>query len=367
MLIDLPDDDTLYRALLDRDAAFDGQAFVGVRTTGIFCRLTCPARKPKRENCTFYPSPAACLQAGFRPCKRCHPMRPAADADPCINALLEALEADPAYRWTEGAVAARGFAPSTVRRVFKRQFGMTFLEIARQRRLGEGFLAMADGDKVIEAQHAAGFASASAFRDAFARLLGRAPGHMQDDALLRAHWIRSPLGDMVAISSRTHLHLLEFLERKALKTEIARLEKDTRGRIGLGRFEPSAQVQVELNEFFTGKRAQFDTPLAYSGSGFAQAVWDALRRIPAGHTRSYAQLAAQLGRPEAVRAVARANGANQIALLVPCHRVLGADGALTGYGGGLWRKQKLLEVERQYRDQPPVRSCASISALPSGS
>ena len=264
-------------------------------------------------------------------------------------------------------MAARGFAPSTVRRVFKRQFGMTFLEIARQRRLGEGFLAMTGGDRVIDAQHAAGFASASAFRAAFARLLGRAPGQMQADAILRADWIRTPLGDMVAVASRSHLHLLEFLERKALKSEIARLEKDTRGRIGLGRFDPSAQAQVQLNAYFAGTRDSFDIPLAYAGSGFAQTVWDELRRIPAGHTRSYAQIAARIGRPEAVRAVARANGANQIALIVPCHRVLGADGSLTGYGGGLGRKQKLLEVERQYRDQPPVRSCASISALPSGS
>lgn len=349
MLFDLPDHDTLYRALLDRNAIYDGQVYVGVATTGVFCRLTCPARKPKSENCTFYASVQACIDAGYRPCRRCQPLQPMAAADPLIGQLLVALEERPDHRWSEADVADAGFDPSTVRRSFKRQFGMTFLEMARQRRLRDGFTTLAQGGKVVEAQLDASFGSASAFRAAFARLLGRAPGDLDPDPMLKADWVITPLGDMISVSSRSHLHLLEFMDRKALASELGQLEKRTKGRLGIGQTDPGAQIKSELKAFFDGQAARFSTPLAFGGSPFAQSVWEALRRIPPGETCSYSELACCIGRPTATRAVAQANGANHIALVVPCHRVIGADGALTGYGGGLWRKQKLLEIERHYR------------------
>ena len=349
MLFDLPDHATLYQALLDRNADYDGQAYVGVSTTGVSCRLTCPARKPKPENCTFYTSVGACSEAGFRPCKRCHPLAPIASADPAIAALLSALDERPAYRWSEADIARMGFDLSTIRRSFKRQFGMTFLELARQRRLREGFSTLSDGGKVIEAQIDAGFNSASAFRASFAQLLGRAPGTLDDTPMLFADWVQTPLGDMISVSSASQLHLLEFVDRKALRTELAKLDRLAKGKIGIGQTEPGQQIKLELDAFFDGRSATFTTPLAYHGSPFTQSVWDQLRQIPAGVTRSYSDIAARIGRPSAVRAVARANGANQIAIVVPCHRVIGADGSLTGYGGGLWRKQKLIEIERHYK------------------
>ncbi|MDH0873988.1 hypothetical protein N5C81_28065 [Rhizobium pusense] len=128
MLFDLPDPETLYAALLARNERFDGQVFVCVASTGVFCRLTCPARKPKRENCTFYPTIGECVEAGYRPCKRCHPLQAAALADPTIAALLHALDMRPGRRWSENHVIKLGYDPSTVRRSFRRQFGMTFLE-----------------------------------------------------------------------------------------------------------------------------------------------------------------------------------------------------------------------------------------------
>ena len=348
MTDDLPDPDRLYQALLDRDPAYDGRVFVAVSSTGIFCRLTCPARKPRRENCTFHTSVGACLAAGYRACLRCHPM---ADDDPLLTRLLAALEARPAHRWTEADVAALGIDPSTARRAFRRRYDITFLEMARLRRLHEGFVTLREGGRVIEAQLDAGFASASAFRAAFARLMGRAPGKPGRDVALRADWIATPLGDMIAVGCRERLHLLEFAERRALPGELRRLARRMGGEIGIGRSDPVAQVAGELAAYFAGQGARFDTPLALHGSEFALAVWQALREIPKGETRSYAALARALGRPDAVRAVARANGANQLAIVVPCHRVLGSDGALTGYGGGLWRKQRLLEIERA---RPPA-------------
>lgn len=349
MLFDLPDPDTLYAALLARNESFDGEAFVCVSTTGVFCRLTCPARKPKRENCTFYPTIGQCIEAGFRPCKRCHPLQAAALADPTIAALLQELDKRPYLRWSEDHVAKLGYDLSTVRRSFKRQFGMTFLEMARQRRIREGFETLALGGKVITAQHEASFDSASAFRAAFARLLGKSPAELQSDKLLRATWIPTPLGDMIAVSSRNHLHLLEFVDRKGLPAELKKLERNSKEGIGIGTMPPSEQAAAELAEYFAARSARFLTPLAAPASAFTQHVWDALRQIPAGETRSYSDIARQIGHPAATRAVARANGANQIAIMIPCHRVIGADGSLTGYGGGLWRKQRLIEIERDLK------------------
>ena len=359
MLFDLPDFDTLYSALLARDERYDGQAFVCVSSTGVFCRLTCPARKPKPEHCTFHATIGQCVEAGFRPCKRCHPLQAAALDDPRIPALLRELDARPGLRWSEELLQRMGYDLSTVRRSFKRHFGMTFLEMARQRRLRDGFNTLATGGNVITAQHQASFESASAFRSAFARLLGCAPAALDADGLLRATWIPTPLGDMIAVSSRTHLHLLEFVDRKGLPGELKRLQASIKVGIGMGVMPPSEQAARELDDYFATRSDRFETPLAMTGgSDFTQEVWRILREIPAGETRSYSDIARQMGRPTAVRAVARANGANQIALMIPCHRVIGADGSLTGYGGGLWRKQRLIEIERDLK-QNKHRNSAS--------
>jgi len=349
------DFDTLYEALLNRDPSYDGRVYVCVASTGIFCRLTCPARKPKRENCTFYETVAECIDAGFRPCKRCRPTTPQASADPVVKPLIEALEGKPGYRWREPDIVRMGLDPSTVRRAFKRHFGMTFQEMARQRRLQEGFSTLAEGGKVIDAQITAGFESPSAFREAFAKILGQAPGTFSQDPMLFADWVPSPLGPLIAVTDRTQLHLLEFLDRRALPAEFRKLQGFAKGNIGFGRTEITDQIQDELRLFFDGSSGVFETKLALHGSTFTRDVWRELLKIPAGGTRSYSELARELGRPEAVRAVARANGANQIAIVVPCHRVLGADGSLTGYGGGLWRKQRLIELERSYSsNQNPI-------------
>jgi AraC family transcriptional regulator, regulatory protein of adaptative response / methylated-DNA-[protein]-cysteine methyltransferase len=348
MLMIQPDFNSLYEALIKRDPSFEGRYYVCVSSTGIFCRLTCPARKPNRENCSFHETVSQCLEAGFRPCKRCHPTMPEASGDPLISSLVSAIENRPEYRWGEPNLARLGFDPSTVRRAFKRQFGMTFLEMARQRRMQEGFSTLAGGGKVIEAQITAGFESPAAFRDAFVKLLGQAPGSFSRSPLLFVDWVSSPLGPLIAITDNTQLHLLEFLDRKALPAEFKKLFANAREKIGLGRTEVTDQIQEELDRFFEGTGGVFLTRLALHGSQFTRDVWRELLKIPAGETRSYSELAQRLGRPEAVRAVARANGANQIAIVIPCHRVLGADGSLTGYGGGLWRKQKLIELEKTY-------------------
>jgi AraC family transcriptional regulator of adaptative response/methylated-DNA-[protein]-cysteine methyltransferase len=176
--------------------------------------------------------------------------------------------------------------PSTMRRALKRQFGMTFLELARQRRLREGFETLVSGEKVINAQIDAGFESPSAFRAAFARLLGCAPNELKPGRFLCASWIATPLGDMVAVASPHHLHLLEFVDRKALPTELRKLQSTTNEPIGLGSPAPIEQAKEELDAYFAARSAVFETPLYLAGSAFARRVWSALREIPPGETRS---------------------------------------------------------------------------------
>ena len=339
--------DAMYTAFISKDKSYDGRAYVGVISTGIFCRFTCPARKPKAENCRFFSSISECLEAGFRPCKRCRPLGPEAQSDPVVKALTAVLEKDPLVRWNESRIADMGFDPSTVRRSFKRHFGMTFLEMARQSRLRAGFETLSNGGRVIDAQWDAGFESSSGFRDAFAKLLGEPPSKLSGDGVLNADWIETPIGAMIAVSDKSMLYLLEFIDRKALPTELKKLWKLSGGKLGIGRFRPIDQIEEELSAYFSAESAEFTVPVWFKGSAFTISVWEQLRKIPVGQTRSYKDIAEAVGRPSAVRAVARANGANQLALVIPCHRVIGADGSLTGYGGGLWRKQYLIDLERK--------------------
>lgn len=154
---------------------------------------------------------------------------------------------------------------------------------------------------------------------------------------------------MIAVCDQSSLHLLEFADRKALPQELKKLHKACHGAIGIGRYPSHDVLERELDAFFAGRSANFNIPLVLHGSAFTRDVWRELQNIGAGQTRSYSEIARAVEKPLAVRAVARANGANQIAIIIPCHRVIGADGSLTGYGGGLWRKQKLIEIEAQYR------------------
>ncbi|TRW95534.1 bifunctional transcriptional activator/DNA repair protein Ada [Paracoccus sp. M683] len=347
-MLDLPEPGALYDALSSRDPAFEGRAYVGVTTTGIFCRLTCPARRPRPENCRWFASPAQAAAAGFRPCLRCHPTGPEAEGHATVTALIAALHADPERRWSESDLTGLGHDPSTVRRAFKRHFGQTFLEIARAARLREGLKSITKGSAMIDAQLDAGFDSASGFRTAFTRLFGHPPHQMRQPADLRADWIETPLGGMIAIADDTALHLLEFTDRKALPQGLRRLSGFVGGRIGLGRTAVTDRTESQLAQFFAGDRPLFDLDLHLHGTDFQRRVWQGLRQIPAGDTRSYAQLAGAIGQPSATRAVANANANNRIAIVIPCHRVIGADGTLTGYAGGLWRKQRLIEVERSY-------------------
>lgn len=336
-----------YRALLDRRREYEGIFFVGVSTTGVFCRPTCPARKPKFENCEFFATAQQALLASYRPCKRCRPLSFPASESAVVRALIEAVEERPDRRWTERDFRELGIHSSTARRQFQRRFGMTFVAYARSRRMGNALKWIRGGGPVIDAQLDAGYESSSGFRDAFSRIMGEPPGHADGRVgLLRAAWIDTPLGPMIAIADEEALHLLEFVDRRGLEREIERLRVARKSAIVPGRTAPVDAVEAELNAYFGSGSKAFAVPLAFVGTPFGRTIWKLLREVPYGETWSYGELARRASRPRSVRAVARAVGMNQLALVVPCHRILRSDGELGGYAGGLRRKEWLIGHER---------------------
>ncbi|KTD61393.1 bifunctional transcriptional activator/DNA repair enzyme AdaA [Legionella spiritensis] len=334
-----------YQALLDKNSQYEGIFYVGVKTTGVFCRPTCPARKPKYEHCEFFETAQQALLASFRPCKRCRPLSHPNQVSELIRKVVEAVESDPEKRWKSGDLRALSIDPATARRQFKKRFGMTFVEYARARRIGLAVKKIRSGESVIESQVSAGYESGSGFRDAFSRIMGAAPSRPWPKNMLKAAWLDTPLGPMIAVADDTALYLLEFVDRRGLEREVERLRVRTKSAIIPGSTTVITAIARELHDYFDGRLHTFNTPFCLLGSPFQKTVWEALRRIPFGTTCSYAELAENIGKPSAFRAVANANGANQLAIIIPCHRVINQSGALGGYGGGLVRKRWLIEHE----------------------
>ncbi|WP_269541500.1 bifunctional transcriptional activator/DNA repair enzyme AdaA [Cerasicoccus fimbriatus] len=339
--------DEFYTALVEKNPDYEGVFFAGIKSTGIFCAPTCPARKPKRENCEFFDTPQDALLAGYRPCKRCHPMAFPQQESPLIRQLIDAVEADPEKRWSDADFRALGIDSSTVRRQFKKRFGMTFVAYARSRRMGLALQNIRSGKPVIDAQLNAGYESGSGFRDAFSRIMGEAPKGATRHHL-KAEWLDTPLGPMIAMADDQALWLLEFTDRRGLEREVERLREKRKVAITPGRTAITAQIEQELRDYFAGKLQTFQTPLKLCGTEFQQTVWRSLMTIPYATTWAYADLAQNIGKPTGFRAVATANGCNQLAIIIPCHRVINASGELGGYAGGLVRKQWLLKHEQKH-------------------
>lgn len=284
--------------------------------------------------------------ASFRPCQRCRPLSHPDHVSDLVKKLVEAIEADPQKRWKDRDVALLSVDPSTARRQFQKRFGMTFIGYARAQRMGIAMKEIRKGEAVIQAQLSVGYESSSGFRDAFSTIMGAAPtNHAQQHLLLQATWLDSPLGPMLAIADKKKLYLLEFVERRGLEKEIERLRLRLKAAIVPGMTEPLCSIEQELKAYFEGRCTKFMTPLFLLGSPFQQKVWNELLKIPYGRTRSYAAQAASMGEPKATRAVANANGANQLAIVIPCHRIISSNGTLGGYGGGIVRKEWLLQHE----------------------
>lgn len=339
------------RAFFASDATYDGVFVTGVRTTGIFCRPSCRARKPLVENIEFFGSVREALFAGYRPCLRCRPLV-GDDTPEWLTPLLETVDKDPNRRLRDSDLRAFDVEPARVRRFFLDRYGMTFHAYCRGRRLAGAIRQLREGEALDEVALGSGWESHSGFREAFTRTFGLPPGRAEDAACVVTAAIETPFGPMIAGATDEGVCLLEFTDRRMLEAQLKRLSRLLEQPMVPGEHPHLTQLREELTRYFAGSLTTFTVPLVYRGTPFEERVWRELTRIPYGDTISYAQLAERIGAPNGQRAVGRANGMNRIAIVIPCHRVVNADGKLGGYGGGLWRKNWLLQHEQAQGRRP---------------
>ncbi len=344
------DRELFYKAFIERDSSFEGVFVVGVKTTGIFCRPTCPA-KPKLENVEFYPTAQDALQQGYRPCKVCRPLEKVGNPPPDISRLLTFLEENPKIRLKDTDLRERGLEPNQVRRWFLKHYQVTFHAWQRMHRINNAFQRYQSGENVTDIAFDSGYDSLSGFGSTFKRIIGASPQKSRDKQIVTMTRIETELGTMIAGATDKGICMFEFADYKWIDLELKQLESSLKAPLVQGESRFFDPLRKQMEAYFNGERREFDLPLDLVGTDFQQKVWLSLLRIPYGQTTTYAKQAALLGMPTAVRAVANANGKNKVSIILPCHRVIGADGTLTGYGGGVWRKKKLLELEQGYREQ----------------
>jgi AraC family transcriptional regulator of adaptative response/methylated-DNA-[protein]-cysteine methyltransferase len=344
------DPDTAWAAFMRRDRSWDGRVFGAVTTTGIYCKPSCPARRPKREHVTFYSTPEEAREAGYRSCLRCKPDEVGRDREAVAKAVKLIEQAEEAPSLAEVAEAV-GYAPHHFQRIFKRDLGISPAEYARALRNRRTEQALKANGRVTDAVYDAGYQSPSGFYNDAKERLGMTPSAWRNGG--RGETIRwttfdSPLGQMLIAATSKGICRLTFDDSEASLRRLFPHATIVRDEGGLKELVEGALRAIER------PLAMPDLPIDVAGTAFQEAVWRELRKIPAGETRSYAEIAAAIGHPKAVRAVGSANGDNHVCVLIPCHRVIRSDGSLGGYGGGIERKKKLLAAEGHPTEAPEL-------------
>ena len=336
-------DDERWRIALDKDRRFDGVFVTGVHSTGIYCRPSCPARAPRRENVRFYATCEAAEAAGLRACKRCAPDQQSRE-ERAVMAALKVLREAEATVPLERLGRLTDYSPAHFQRIFTRSVGLSPAAYQRALRRERAEQALGEGGRVTDAIYEGGYGAPSRFYED-RKDSGMSASDWKDGGKgRRVHWkvVETTLGDMLVAATERGVCCLSFNEGEAeLRARFAKAELVEAGEDFRALFE---RVIAAVENPATATSA--DIPLDVKGTAFQQRCWDALRQIPAGETRSYGEQAAMLGNPKASRAVGGANGANNIAVLIPCHRVIAADGGLGGYAYGTKIKAELLRRER---------------------
>lgn len=336
-----------YKALIDREPAYVGIFYVGVKTTSVFCIATCRARKPKFENVEFYTTFKEALDAGYRPCKICKPTENAYQAPPQVEAAINMVNKSPMVKVSDYQLRQSEISPELVRRWFKKHYGMTFQAFQRMYRINSAFQELKGGKKTTDSAFDAGYESLSGFGYTYKKFIGKSPTKSVNDTIILISRLTTPLGPMFICATDKGVCLLEFVDRRMLETEFKDLQRLLKARIIAGENQYIKQAKKELIEYFDFKRNVFSVKLDTPGTEFQNRVWVALMEIPYGETSTYQQQAEMINSPKGVRAVATANGFNRVSIIIPCHRVIGKNGKLCGYGGGLERKQWLIEHEQK--------------------
>ncbi len=342
------DDEQRWRLVAGRSLNADGQFVYAVKSTGIFCRPSCPSRRPRREQVEFFDSPGDAQQAGYRPCRRCTPMR--------VNAQLETIERACRYieqnlettLSLEQVAAHAGLSPFHFQRLFKRTLGISPRQYQQARRTGKFRQALHGAGTITDAIYEAGYSSSSRAYENTNAQLGMTPSEFRrrGDGIRIGYTIAdSGFGKVLIATTPRGVCAVRFGEsERALAAELQR--EFSAAEIVRQGHELSA-VAAQVTKLIAEGSQPGNIPLDIQGTAFQQRVWNALREIPRGQTRTYSEIAQKIGKPQAVRAVANACAANPVAVVVPCHRVVQKNGSLSGYRWGVKRKAALLERERR--------------------
>lgn len=335
------DDKEKWEAIISNNKEADGKFYYAVKTTGIFCRPSCSSKQPSKENVLIFNTREDAMSAGFRPCKRCRPdideYNPMADMAGEIKRIVESSGSN--KELLEDNLRSFGVSRQRMSQVFKNHYGKTINEYSNVIRLEAAKDKLRNSDEqIIDIAYSLGFESISAFFAFFRKLTDMTPGEYKDmdktsnEGIMYSIYDTS-YGPVTIGAINSGIKTLQFGERAPVSIEQKRTSL-------------SDKAAYELNEYLSGRRKQFEVPIIYEGTPFQRQVWTELLNIPYGETRSYKDIAAAIGNPKGVRAVGMANNKNKLMVLIPCHRVIGANGALVGYAGGIELKEKLLKLER---------------------
>ena len=335
-----------YKVIGTRNTKYDGTYFTAVKTTGIFCHPSCRARVPKAKNVCFYDSIQECLQNGFRPCKLCRPMEKIGETPAYIKNIIAQLQQCPHEKITDEQLKLKGIEPHTIRRWFKKNYQITFHAFQRMLRINYAFTNIKKGNSITHSAYESGYESLSGFNESYRSLFGASASNSKNKNVINVLRFSSPIGSIIACATEKGLCFLGFIGQKRIEKHFTELQKHFNAIILPGKNKHLTQAHKEINEYFDGQRKTFSVSLDLVGTEFRKQVWSVLLEIPYGQTRSYKQQAVAMNKVKAVRAVASANGANKISIIIPCHRVIGSNGSLTGYAGGLPKKSWLLNFEK---------------------
>ena len=294
----------------------------------------------------FYTTYTEALKNGFRPCKICCPTENSNKIPEQVARAIQLVKGNPKSKVSDLELRKSNISPDLTRRWFKKNYGITFHAFQRMYRINNAYKELKDGGKTTDTAYEMGYESLSGFGYTYKKLIGASPSKSRSKNVILINRLTTPLGPMFVCASDRGICLLEFTDRKMLENEFSDLQKKLSAKILIGENTHIIQLKRELQEYFDGQRRFFEVKLDTPGTDFQKVAWDALREIPYGETTTYKDQAARINRPEAVRAVARANGMNKISIAVPCHRIIGKNGELVGYGGGIERKKWLIEYEK---------------------